>query len=198
MNLPEADLDEDEALRRLGALGADALAHVNGDLFGHLKGTCELLKRWGAPRHVCLAGLYHAVYGTAGFADQLLPLDRRRDVAMVIGDAAEELVYLFSACDRRDFYPRLQRREQPLQLRDRFSGTMSVPTAALLAGFCELTLANEAEIALQASAATRPQYLRLVAALLPALSPFVSETVAAGCRALLAVAPIDPPLNRAA
>jgi hypothetical protein len=197
MNLPEAGLDDDDALRRLVALGAGALAHVNGDLFGHLKGTADLLKRWDAPRHVCLAGLYHAVYGTAGFADQLLPLDRRHDVAMVIGDAAEELVYLFSACDRADLYPRLDRRETPLQFRDRFSGTTSVPSSALLAGFCELTLANESEIALAASPAARPQYLRLVAALLPALRPFVGAGVASGCQALLAGAP-PPPVSRAA
>lgn len=198
MNPPEADLSEDEALRRLAAMGAGALAHVNGDLFGHLKGTCELLKRWGAPRHVCLAGLYHAVYGTAGFADQLLPLERRRDVAMVIGDAAEELVYLFSACDRADLYPRLDRRESPLRFRDRFSGATSVPPAALLAGFCELTLANEAEIALQAGPAARPRYLRLVAALVPALGPYVSAAAVGECRALLSGAPVKPPLSPAA
>jgi hypothetical protein len=198
MSPPEAELSEDEALRRLAALGANALTHVNGDLYAHLKGTCELLKRWGAPRHVCLAGLYHAVYGTAGFADQLLPLDRRRDVAAVIGDDAEELVYLFSACDRRDFYPRLVRRENPLWLRDRFSGATSVPPAHLLAGLCELTLANEAEIALQAGPATRRRQLRRAAALLSAVSPFVSAAIAGECRTLLAGAPVEPPLSPAA
>jgi hypothetical protein len=97
---------------------------------------------------VCLAGLFHAVYGTAGFPEALLSLDKRSDIAAAIGDEAEELVYLYGACDRDYTYSKLISHEEPIY-RNRFTQESFSLPRLLLASFCELTLANELEIVLQ-------------------------------------------------
>jgi hypothetical protein len=182
----------DVALASLAELGARGTRHVNGDLLAHLRGTGDMLQAWGAPHALCLAGLYHAVYGTAGFDDALLPLARRADVAAVIGPLAEALVYLFAACDRADFYPRLARREAPVRMRDRFTGTDLALDAPALAGLCELTLANELDIALHGDGAVRESQAHRVAALLPVLAPHARPGVARLCTAQLAELPGIP------
>jgi hypothetical protein len=138
----------DQALSKLHELGAHQLQHLNGDLAQHLKGTYELLREWGNSEPVCLAGLFHAVYGTAGFPAALLSLDKRSDIAAVIGDEAEELVYLYGACDRDYTYSKLISHEEP-NYRNRFTQESFSLPRLLLASFCELTLANELEIVLQ-------------------------------------------------
>ena len=152
-----------QALAKLRDIGAHELEHVNGDLAQHLKGTCTLLAEWGNPEPICLAGLYHAVYGTADFQAQLVPLDRRSDVAAVIGAEAEALVYFYAACDRRYTYQQIVSEAQP-RYRDRFSDETYVPKRSLLASFCELTLANELEIVSKNNEDRerfRPFYVRL-------------------------------------
>ena len=138
----------DQALSKLHELGAHELQHLNGDLAQHLKGTYVLLREWGNSEPVCLAGLFHAVYGTAGFPAALLSLDKRSDIAAAIGDEAEELVYFYATCDRDYTYSRLISHEEPIY-RNRFTQESFSLPRLLLASFCELTLANELEIMLQ-------------------------------------------------
>ena len=179
-------MDTREALAGLERLGAAALPHVDGDLLTHLQGTHDVLRRWGAAEPVCVAGLYHAVYGTAGFSDQLLPVERRSELAALIGPEAEQLVYLFAACDRGDFYTRLARRRQPLRLRSRFSGKEFETDAATVAALCELTLANELDLVLRAQGKLRPDFMRFFAALVAAMRSHVSAAALAECDAVLA------------
>ena len=91
----------DTVLKKLRELGAHELSHINGDLEKHLKGTRNLLAEWGNSEPVCMAGLYHAVYGTEDFPEELVPLDKRQEIAKIIGEDAEALVYFYGACDRR-------------------------------------------------------------------------------------------------
>ena len=42
----------------------NGVPHSAGDLLSHFRGTYDLLRRWGSPEAVCLAGLLHGVYGT--------------------------------------------------------------------------------------------------------------------------------------
>jgi len=142
----------DQALSKLHELGAHELQHLNGDLAQHLKGTYVLLREWGNSEPVCLAGLFHAVYGTAGFPAALLSLDKRSDIAAAIGDEAEELVYLYGACDRDYTYSKLISHDEPIY-RNRFTQEAFSLPRLLLASFCELTLANELEIVLQSNQA---------------------------------------------
>jgi hypothetical protein len=132
---------------RLRALGAAAFAHVNGTLEPHLRGTERLLRRWGNREAVCVAGLYHAVYGTDGITGRLVGLDAREAIAAVIGVEAERLAYVYGACDRECFHPRIGTRLQN-RFVDRFTDSECAITDAMLRDFCEITVANELELAL--------------------------------------------------
>lgn len=135
-----------EIFRELQRMGAGEFAHLNGSLEEHLYGTEALLRSWAASEHVCRAGLFHAAYGTAGFANSLTPIELRGEIRNLIGQQAEHLVYLYCACDRKKFYPSFGSPEQN-QLPDRFAGHMVQLDPMILSCFCELTAANELEIA---------------------------------------------------
>lgn len=79
-------------------LDADKTRHSGRVLYQHLKGTHDLLRDWDQPEDVCLAGLFHSIYGTDLFKHQSLK-DRGRLVEM-IGVKAELLVHLFSTKKR--------------------------------------------------------------------------------------------------
>lgn len=132
---------------RLHALGAAAFPHVNGTLERHLHGTERLLRQWGGREALCIAGLYHAVYGTAGIEGCLTGLDARDAIARIIGAEAESLVYLYGACDRERFHPRIGTAAQNGFV-DRFAAREYAITDAQLRDFCEITVANELDLAL--------------------------------------------------
>lgn len=136
----------DDAGALLARLGARDVAHLNNALEAHLQGTYALLTAWQAPEATRLAGLLHALYGTFGFEHALIGLDKRPEVAALIGAQAEAAIYFYCACDRPFCYRQLATRDAPLW-RDRFTGTVSQPPAAQLAAFCDLTLANEIDVA---------------------------------------------------
>jgi len=109
-----------EHYRRLLALGADEFPHVAGSLAPHLLRTASLLQQWGNRPALCLAGLYHAVYGTDGIRGSLVALEHRGAIAGIIGSEAESVAYLYGACDRDAFHPRIGT-GAPLQFVDRFT-----------------------------------------------------------------------------
>src|SRR3954451_15759285 len=135
-----------EPFTHLVALGGERLPHVSGTLAAHLRRTEHLLRSWGSRDALCLAGLYHAVYGTAGIRDKLVEVSQRRSIADVIGAEAEAIVYLYGACDRARYHPRIGTAAQS-RFVDRFTGTEYRLSAASLRDFCELTMANEVELA---------------------------------------------------
>jgi len=141
----------DRARRCLETLGGDRFPHVNGSLAEHLRGTEALLRRWGSRDALCAAGLFHAVYGTAGIRGSLVGLASRGTINDLIGAEAEALAYLYGACDRATFHPRIG---TPAQLRfaDRFTTSQYRIGEAQLRDFCELTLANELELAASGAA----------------------------------------------
>jgi|SRR5690606_31474626 len=153
----------EQAIARLHAFGVANVDHIALDLGAHLKGTSELLRSWGNSEPICLAGLYHAVYGTDDFPHMLIGLENREQVREVIGEMAERLVYVYGACDRSFTYRQIIREPEP-QYRDRFTGRTFVLDHSLLSSLCELTLANELEIASRDKAhlaAYRERYLTL-------------------------------------
>lgn len=160
----------------LVATGAGDLPHPGGTLLAHLRRVRDLLADWGAPDTVRLAGLCHATYGTDGFGTALLdPTERHRLVA-AIGGEAEELVYLYGSCDRAAVYPRLG--EPTVPFADRFTGATTVPPAALVRGFAEITAANELDVVRHNAdiAAEHGDALRqLVRRAAPHLSPAATE-----------------------
>ena len=137
--------DYDRAHAFLMSRGADRIPHVGGTLLPHLAGTCALLKAWGNPAELCLAGLCHTAYGTDGFPVTLADRTQRTELGEVIGPAAEAIIYFYASCDRKHLYPQIAR-SQPVQFRDRFSGVVTEPDPALYRSFLELTFANELDI----------------------------------------------------
>lgn len=91
----------------LEALGAGVTSHSRGTLLEHLRGTHDLLDQWGNPPQVCVAGLFHSIYGTYAFDKQSADMGMRENIRDVIGVQAEWLVYVFCVTDRRCFYDHL-------------------------------------------------------------------------------------------
>jgi len=79
------------------------IRHSGRDFFEHLKGTHDLLRDWGNPEYLCLAGLFHSIYGTQFFKHKTLSLEQRDALIDLIGVKAEALAYLFCTQDRRKF-----------------------------------------------------------------------------------------------
>lgn len=146
-----------QAAALLGELGASGIPHVNTDLLTHLEGTERILRSWGCPEPLVLAGLCHAAYGTDGFPPALLALERRERLRKVIGREAESLVYRYASCDRGFFYPQLG--AGSLTFRDRFTGAEVPAGPGLLGPFADLTVANEYEIYLSVGPGPEGQYL---------------------------------------
>ena len=133
------------AAESLASRGATGIPHPGGTLLAHLERVSTLLTRWGARSAVRLAGLCHAWYGTDGFPTALGELSRRDELAAIIGEEAERLVYLYASCDRDFSYPHLAEHDGPFK--DRFTGTVHRPPLPLRRDFAELTAANELDIA---------------------------------------------------
>jgi hypothetical protein len=129
-------------LRRLGAA---SLAHPGGTLLAHLDRVQRRLAEWGARPALQVAGLCHACYGTDGFPASLLPLERRGELAALIGEEAEAIVYAYGSCDRGASYASLAEPAAPI--RDRFTGRVVVPGPRMRRDFAELTAANELDLA---------------------------------------------------
>ncbi len=99
--LEELDAALSEPVRQLLAQsGARQAPHSGRTLHEHLGGTWLLLKRWGNPGPVCLAGLFHSIYGTNVFARQSLQARDRPRLQAAIGAQAEGLAWLFCKIDR--------------------------------------------------------------------------------------------------
>ena len=79
---------------------AGDVRHSGRTFYDHLIGVYDLLESIGAAEHVCLAGLFHSIYGTNAFRHQAVSLDERHDVAKLIGYPAERLAYIFCSCAR--------------------------------------------------------------------------------------------------
>lgn len=145
------DLDYQDKFDQLNALGAGEFAHLNGTLASHLQSTFNVLQKWQASPELCDAGLFHAAYGTAAFDSAMISLSQRQKIADIIGSDAETIVYLYCACDRQPVFERL-RAGEPLWYRDRFLCEEYVLDETSARYFCELTAANELELALDSSA----------------------------------------------
>lgn len=130
----------------LSKLGAGDFGHLTGSLEEHLIATHELLRLWGAGEDLQTAGLYHAAYGTAGFEEAMVNIDQRARIRSIIGEPAEQIAYVYCACDRAVVWPSIHG-SQPVQFHNRFTGRTGPLEGLELRDFCELTVANEVQIA---------------------------------------------------
>lgn len=73
----------------------ESIKHSNTTFWNHLGMTFELLSNMGLPEYVCVAGLFHAIYGTEFFKHNELESITRDEIKILIGERAEALVYSF-------------------------------------------------------------------------------------------------------
>ncbi|MEU8538861.1 DUF6817 domain-containing protein [Streptomyces sp. NPDC048717] len=168
--------------------GADTLPHPGGTLLAHLTRVESRLAGWNARPALRLAGLCHAFYGTDGFAESLLPLERRAELAAAIGAEAEEIVHFYASCDREFSHAGLPHADGPF--RDRFTDRTFLPTARQRADFAELTAANELDLA-AVNTEFRERWGGPLLRLFTTWRPLLSEAALADARGLLG--PPTPP-----
>lgn len=88
----------------LKKLATDSTEHLNKrSLYSHLLGTYRILKKWNSSEEICLAGLYHSIYGTYSYRKSLVNLEQRGIIKAAIGSDAEKLVYYYCLEDRKHF-----------------------------------------------------------------------------------------------
>lgn len=88
----------------LHGLGTADVPH-SGDkgFLAHLVGVFRDLEAWECEQDVCRAGLFHSIYGTELFRRFSLPLERRGEVAELIGERAERIAFANCLMDRSTF-----------------------------------------------------------------------------------------------
>lgn len=139
---------KNDLLKKLDKLSiiSTNINHINGSLMQHLEGTYFLLKSWGANESLCLAGLYHALYGTSGFSNHLIDVHNRSHAQFILGETIEKIIYTYCACDRDYFWPKIGVSQYP-EFLNRFTNEKYFLNTEEMNQFCELTVANELEIA---------------------------------------------------
>ena len=130
-------------LELLERLGAGRMSHSRGTLLAHLVATHDLLQAWGNAPEVCVAGGFHSIYGTYVYDGRAASLDERPAVRRVIGERAEQLVYLFCVTDRSEFYGQVES-ERP-RLHDPVRDEAVAIDRATLADLIEIEAANVLE-----------------------------------------------------
>ncbi len=81
-------------------LRTQEVRHSGRDFYTHLKGTHDLLQEWKNPEPICLAGLFHSIYGTWHFRYKAFPIESRHIIRDLIGEEAEFLAYVFCVTER--------------------------------------------------------------------------------------------------
>jgi len=74
------------------------IKHSHSNFFNHLVGTFNILKKWKQPEDLCVAGMFHNIYGNKYFNPNLNVT--REEIKNLIGENVENLVYRFVNCDR--------------------------------------------------------------------------------------------------
>jgi hypothetical protein len=139
-----ADHHVARAMELLDTVGAVDVEHPSGTLLQHLRGTYDILEAWGCPEHLCLAGLYHSVYGTEAFQRQTIALEARSQVREAIGERAEEVAFLYCAIRRSSLYDNLGR-GAPHSVEDRSGERIPLHGLEQLSELLTLDVANRLE-----------------------------------------------------
>lgn len=134
----------ERAVALLDELGVEDTEHPSGTLLEHLQGTYDVLAGWDCAPHVCLAGLYHSIYGTELFRTQTLGLDARERVQAAAGERAEALAFLYCTIRRSSLYDNLER-GAPYTVETLDSAVMPLTGIEQLSELITLDFANRIE-----------------------------------------------------
>ena len=135
-----AETDRSEFIKLLKQVGLDDVSHFGRPLSAHLLGTHDLLLEWQNPRKVCLAGLFHSVYGTKTFYPTGLETMYRPQLQELIGREAENLVYIFGLSDRKRLL--LENQKPPYFWINYLTDERSEIEADVLNNLVEIEIAN--------------------------------------------------------
>lgn len=84
---------------------AERVRHMNGKMFdAHLEEVAALLRAWGAPEAVSVAGLGHTVYGSEAFPVRLKRFVDRKSTRAAVGTWAERLMFAYATTSQRKWY----------------------------------------------------------------------------------------------
>ncbi len=103
-------------------LGVAKLPHSGTTYMGHVVGVYNYIKSWEVDEEMCRAAVFHSIYGTEGFQDFTLPLDRREELRALIGPQAELIAYANCAMDRASFFALVDKHQDSYPIIDRLSG----------------------------------------------------------------------------
>jgi hypothetical protein len=99
-----AQLDEDAPamLAHLERSPAALVWHKCGTFEDHLVNVWAILCAWRQPRHCARLGLFHSAYGNSFVAMRIFDASRERgELAVLLGERAESLVFNFCSVDRQ-------------------------------------------------------------------------------------------------
>lgn len=161
--------------------GTETIQHPGGTLYAHLCRVRDRLAAVGHDAHVQAAGLTHAAYGTDGFDLALLFWQERDTLRDLIGPNAEELVYLYAACDRDSSWPDLAATHR---ITDRFTGAVVRLADWQLTPFVDLSIVNELDV-LEHDPSLLAAHRDYFTGLFEAWSPVTSPAIATEVRRLL-------------
>lgn len=126
-------------------LGVDAVPHTKKTYLGHLVAVHNKLAEWGCPEDVCLAGLFHSIYGTELFQGFKLAEDRRDELIALIGERAEKLAYVNCFVDRATLDAPARSTAGPYVVRHRETGEMIELAESDFDDLCRVHLADYLE-----------------------------------------------------
>jgi hypothetical protein len=106
----------------LVGLGVEQIGHTQKSYLAHLIGVYRLMEANGCSPELCRAGLFHSIYGTQLFQGFTLPLERRGELANLIGARSERLAYLNCVMDRATLDHGLEQTEGPYAITERSTG----------------------------------------------------------------------------
>lgn len=84
---------------------AERVRHINGKTFdAHLEEVAALLRAWGAPEAVNVAGLGHTVYASEAFPVRLKRFVDRKSTRAAVGTWTERLMFAYATTSQRKWY----------------------------------------------------------------------------------------------
>ena len=133
-----------QRVRFLQKVNTEGMPHTERGLLDHLRGTHQLLVKWGARPAVCNAGLFHSAYGTEHYEPRAILLSMRGEVRQLIGDEAESLAWLFCMMRRETFDQNLGR-DGEFSVQHRLTGDRLPLTIDQFHDLVTMTFANTLE-----------------------------------------------------
>jgi len=97
----------DDGVKYLESLGFNDVYHSKRTFFDHLVSTGSLLREWGCPEPVYLAGLFHAIYETESFRLKNARALTREAVRNVVGSDAENIAWLYGIATSKSLWNQL-------------------------------------------------------------------------------------------